>query len=128
MELKSFVVSGCTLQLSAGTAVSINITNVPSEKVKCDNKKAYYDKIVFSINNYTGVNITNGDGMAQGCEILGSSQHCKIEGKKVVLEGDVSGNITVSGTQPAPGGGSRPAQDIITVKVSNAGQNKVKGI
>lgn len=127
VALKSLVVKGCTLQLSAGTAQKIKITNDPSKKVKCDGKETYFDKIVFEIKNYTGTNITNGDGMAEGCIISGSAQSVFVEGGSALLENDESEEITVIGTQPAPGGGSRPAQDIITVKVSNAGQSKVKG-
>ena len=127
MALKALTVKGCELELSAGEAQEVKITNDPSSKVKCEGKDAYFEKIVFSIKNYTGTNITNGDGMAEGCIILGTAQHTFIEGKSAVLKGDTSANITVVGTQPSSGGGSQPAQDIITVKVSSAGQSKVKG-
>ena len=113
-------VEGCKLKESAGQG-TITITNQPSEKVKFDGKKAYKDKITFSISKYNGGAITNKDGTATG-EIPAGSKKVKIKGSPACLENDVSATITVKGTT----GNNQPATALITVKVQTAGQKKVK--
>ena len=123
--MQNVAVNGCTLQLSAGTG-NISITNAPSQKVKCDGKEAYKGQIQFSISNYMGTNIVNGDGQGSG-SINGTSRCLKIEGAAAVLQNDTSETVTVIGTKPSSSGsGVEPATDSVTVKVSNAGQAKVK--
>ena len=122
--MKSLAVDGCELKLSAGSGTR-KITNQPSTKVKADGKGCYYGEIKFSISEYTGKNIINGDGRGSG-SISGGSKHVKIEGKAAVLEDDESETITVSGTKPGPNGSQIPTTDNITVKVQSAGQSKVK--
>ena len=123
MSLKNIAVKGCTLELQSGTG-DIEITGTESTKVKADGK-AVYTEINFSISNYMGGNITNGDGQGTG-SIIASAQKVKVEGNAVILEGDESATITLDGTQPGPSG-SQPATATDTVKVSDAGQSKVKG-
>ena len=123
--MQSIAVDGCTLQLSAGTG-SISITSQPSQKIKCDGKGAYKGQIQFSISGYMGTNITNGDGQGSG-SISGTSRCVKIEGQTAVLQNDTSESVTINGTKPSSSGsGTEPAVDVITVKVSDAGQSKVK--
>lgn len=123
MSMGYIAVAGCTLQLQSGTG-DIKITSTASKKVKADGK-GVYTEINFDVSNYTGGEITNGDGKGSG-SITASAEHVKVEGNAVILEGDESATITLDGTKPGPSG-KLPATATDTVKVSDAGQTKVKG-
>lgn len=130
MPLKNIVVEGCTLkfQNGGGPDSAISITEgQASNKAKADGKKIY-KTITFTISGYTGQAITvSGSGSGSG-EITATSQNVKVEGNKVILEGDVSASITINGLKPVEGGGTEPATATEVVKVTNAGQSKVKGV
>ena len=120
--MQNIAVDGCTLQLSAGTG-NISITNQPSQKVKCDGKGAFKGEIQFSISGFMGTTITNGDGQGSG-SISGTSQSVKIEGANAVLQNDTSGSVTLTGTMTTQTG-PVTVTEVVTVKVSDAGQSKV---
>ena len=124
---KAIVVDGCTLQFqNGGTGTITPDPNQTSTKVKAGGK-AVYKTLTFTISGYTGHAITvAGSGSGNG-EIKASSTKVKVEGNKVILEGDVSATITINGQQPAEGGGTKPATASEVVKVTAAGQTKVKG-
>lgn len=126
MSLQYIAVDGCTLEFQAGGTGDINITpGQLSTKVKADGK-AVYLSLRFTIANYTGQAITvSKSGTGEG-EIIASSTHVKVEGHKVYLEGDMSATITINGLQPS-GSGTEPATAEEIVKITNAGQSKVKG-
>ena len=125
--LKYITVDGCTLQFQNGGSGTITPDpNQTSTKVKAGGK-AVYKTLSFSISGYTGQAITvAGSGSGSG-QIKASSKKVKVEGNKVILEGDVSASITINGLQPAEGGGTKPATATEVVKVMAAGQTKVKG-
>ena len=132
MSLKSIVVDGCELKFQNGgspdSAISINPNQI-STKVKADGK-AVYKTLKFTISGYSAPasvipNWVSGSGSGSG-EITASSQHVKVESNKVILEGDVSASITISG-QVQQGESTSPATFVEVVKVTNAGQSKVKG-
>lgn len=126
MSLNYIAVDGCKLEFQAGGTGDILITpGQTSTKVKA-NGKAVYLTLKFTIANYTGQAITvEKSGTGQG-EIIASSTHVKVEGNKVLLEGDVSASITINGLQPS-GSGTAPAVATEIVKITKAGQSKVKG-
>ena len=121
---KNIAVDGCTLEFQAGGSGTITITGTPSTKVKADGK-AVYKEIKFAISGYNGQDITNSDGAGQG-SIIASAQKVKVEGNAVILEGDVSASITINGTTTSKGS-QKPAVAVEVVKVTDAGQSKVKG-
>lgn len=126
MSLKNITVEGCTLkfQNGGGPDTAITITGTKSTKVKADGK-AVYKELKFSISGYNGQAITNADGTGQG-SIKASAEHVKVEGNAVILEGDVSASITISGSTTTQSG----KQDVTAtevVKVTDAGQSKAKG-
>ena len=126
---KFIAVEGCQLQFQNGGQGTINITpGQTSTKVKFGGKAAY-KTIKFTVTNYVGGEITiplpppaiSGSG-----EIQASSQHVKVEGNKVILEGDVSATITMNGQKPA-GSSTAPATNPEVIKMVSAGQTKAKG-
>ena len=127
MATKYIVVEGCELKFQNGggpnTAISINPQQV-STKVKAGGK-GVYKTLKFSISGYNGQAITNSDGTGNG-SITATAQKCKAEGKFVILEGDVSASITISGTTTTQSGKQNVTATEV-VKVTKAGQDKVKG-
>lgn len=109
------------LEFDHGSGV-ITITSKPSEKVKCDGKKAYCGSIKITISGFQSGAVSNGDGTGSGA--INGTGKLLIEGEKAVMEGDESGAITITGTTGTP---ASPATDYVTVKVKDAGQTKVKG-
>lgn len=134
MSLKSIVVEGCSLEFQNGGSPNDGIIITPqqtSSKVKAEGK-AVYKTLKFSIAGYTASSDVNpnwvpGSGTGSG-EISASAQKTKVEGYNVILEGDDSGEITINGMEQLPGS-TTPTSAQVTeiVKVSDAGQNKVKG-
>lgn len=122
--MKNIAVKGCSLSLGTGSG-SISISSTPSSKVKIDGKGVYSGGLNFSISGYTGGAITNGDGAGSG-SISPGAMKVKADGSFVMLEGDTSVPVTINGTMPGPSG-PQPAVAMDTVKISNAGQSKVKG-
>lgn len=121
--MKYIAVEGCQLQLQSGTG-NISVTGTTSTKVKCGGKAAYKE-LKFSISGYLGGAITNSDGQGSG-SINATAQKVKIEGNSAILEGDASATITITGTTTTQSGPvTVTAAD--TVKVTSAGQQKVKG-
>lgn len=126
MSLKNITVEGCSLEFQngGGPNTAISITGTTSTKVKADGKSVYKE-LKFSISGYNGQAITNSDGTGEG-SIIASAEHVKVEGNAVILEGDVSATITISGSTTTPSG----KQDVTAtevVKVTDAGQSKAKG-
>lgn len=126
MSLKAIAVEGCTLEFQNGGTGTINITpGQTSTKVKADGK-AVYKTLKFTVSNYVGGEITIPILASGNGEINASSQHVKVEGNKVLLEGDVSATITMNGQKPA-GSSTAPATNQEVVKITAAGQSKAKG-
>lgn len=128
MSLNNIAVDGCTLEFQNGgspnTAISIN-PNQMSSKVKADGK-AVYKTLKFTISGYTGQDITvTGSGSGDG-EIITTAEHTKVEGNFVLLEGDESATIKITGLKPS-GSSTTTAYAYEVVKITSAGQNKVKG-
>lgn len=125
MSLKAIAVDGCELKFQAGgNDESISITGTTSEKATAEGK-AIYKELKFSISGYNGQAITNSDGVGQG-SIVSTAQKTFVEGNAVILEGDVSLKITINGTTTTQSG-KVPVTAIEVVKVTKAGQSKVKG-
>lgn len=122
MSLKYIATEDCEWEFESNAETgTIKVTDGISEKVKADGKKVLIGTITISISNYAGKGITGGSGVGT---LDASATKVKAEGKAVVLEGDESGDIFVTGTNTAP----PPPQltVMVKVKVKKAGQTKVK--
>lgn len=127
MSLKEIAVEGCTLEFQNGGTGTITINpNQASTKVKAEGK-GVYTSLQFTISGYTGGAITVAKSGSGSGAINATAQKVKVEGSAVFLKGDVSSTITISGLKPAEGGGTAPATATEIVKITNAGQTKVKG-
>ena len=132
MSLKSIVVEGCSLEFQNGGSPNDGIIITPqqtSSKVKAEGKSVY-KTLKFSIAGYTASSDVNpnwvpGSGTGSG-EINASAQKTRVEGNMVILEGDESDTITINGMQ-YHGSSTEPATVDEVVKVTDAGQSKVKG-
>lgn len=121
--MSNVAVEGCTLEITGGSG-SASVTGTPSTKVFAGGKGVFFDEIAFSVSGVTAGDIANSDGAGSG-SIKGTGDNVLDgNGNKVVLEGDISAEITVNGTKPSQSG-SVPASGKIKVKVSDAGQSVV---
>jgi len=118
-------VEGCTLEIVGGTGSEPSNDSTPSSVVFADGKGVYFKEIAFSVSDVNAGDITNGDGEGSGTIPASGSNILDADGNAAVLEGDISAEITVNGTKPAPGGGTTSASGKIKVKVSAAGQSVV---
>jgi hypothetical protein len=127
LSLKEIAVEGCTLEFQNGGngTITINPGQV-STKVKADGK-GVYKTIKFTVSGYTGGAITVAKSGSGSGEITASATKVKVEGNAVILKGDVSAVFTVTGLKPVEGGGTTTATNQEVVKVTDAGQTKVKG-
>ena len=114
--MKNIAVQGCQLDCPYA-----RITTSPKTSAKCGGKATYAGDLNISISGYSGQGITGGAGSGT---LQPTSQHVKIEGEKVVLEGDKTINpISVTGTTPSGASATVP----VTVTIVSAGQTFVKG-
>ena len=118
-------VEGCTLEIVGGTGPEPSNDSTPSTKSFAGGKGIYFKEIAFSVSGVTAGDIANSDGEGSGTIPATGSHICDANGDSAVLEGDISAEITVNGTKPAPGGGTTSASGKIKVKVSAAGQSVV---
>jgi uncharacterized Zn-binding protein involved in type VI secretion len=132
LSLNYIAVDGCSLEFQNGGSPNTAISITPgqlSTKVKADGK-AVYKTIKFTISGYTASSVIKPtwvplSGSGEG-EIVASSKHVKVEGKKVILEGDQSLSITIIG-QEQQGQATVTSKVTEIVKVTKAGQTKVRG-
>lgn len=124
--MKPIANTSCTTQLTDATltAVSITIaeTTPGSLKVKVGGLAAYKGDLTVAV-----ATITDAAGFvapAASVTISGSAQKTKIEGSPAVLEGDSGKATAVTFTHPTSG--ATTTHDV-EVKISSAGQSKVKG-
>lgn len=117
---KPIVVEGCQLLCSAGQGTISITAGQTSLKAKAGGK-AIYKTMAFTITNYVGGAITDGNGTGAG-SIIATSIHTKVEGNRVFLEGDVSASVSLSGTASG-----FPATAVDVVRIQSAGQTKIKG-
>lgn len=114
--MKNIAVQGCQLDCPFA-----QIMTSPKTSVKCGEKATYAGDLNISISGYSGQGITGGAGSGT---LQSTSQYVKIEGEKVVLEGDKTTiPISVTGTTPSGASATVP----VTVTIISAGQTYVKG-
>lgn len=122
---KYIAVDGMTLSFdNPAHSGNISILGLPSLKMKCDGKGVYKDLLAISISNGTDGSITNATGAGV---INASAIKVKSEGQ-FVLRVDDKNNIPIvmTGTNPSP---PPPTSTYTTVvKITDAGQTKVKGV
>lgn len=123
--MKNIAVQGCSIELSPPSTsplTVITVTTQPNNNMKCDGKGVYTGQISVSISAYGSETITDMNG-AGPATIVSTAQYVKVDGQPVLLEGDEDNNCAISGTT----GGQTAVTDIITVKISAAGQTSVAG-
>ena len=116
---KLIAVNGATLKLSAGQATGKTITSDPSTKTKIDGNGVYKGTINVKISGYVGSTVAVQTGGGSG-SIPGTASKVKVEGDSVVLKGDKSGNILITGNYA---NGNPGAQETITVSIDDPGQD-----
>ena len=118
--MKNIAVQGCQLD-----CVYAQIQTSPKTSVKCGGKATYAGDLTIQISGYSSPIITvAGSGSGSGT-LQPTSQHVKIGGEKVVLEGDQV-TITVNG-QATAGITTVPVSEPVTVTIVDAGQSDVQG-
>lgn len=116
---KYIAVKGATLKLSAGTATRKEITSIPSSHAKIEGNGVYNGTINVQISGYSGSTVATQTGGGLG-SINGTASKVKVDGNSVVLKGDQSNNILITGNYA---NGSPGAQEIITVSIDDPGQD-----
>lgn len=118
--MKNIAVQGCQLDCSFA-----QIMTSPKTSVKYGGKATYAGDLTIQISGYSSSVITVA-GSGSGSDTLHpTSQHVKIDGEKVVLEGDKV-TITVNGKAYA-GQSTIDVSEPVTVTITNAGQTYGKG-
>lgn len=123
MSEKAIAVDGCVLEPVSPATGTITIEpNQASEDVFVSDKGVYFKEIKFKVTNSNGGgSVTNNDGEGEGSIIAtGGNILFLPDEDKVVLEGDLSDEVTISGTA-----GDQSASGIIKVRVKSAGQSDV---
>ena len=123
MSEKAIAVDGCVLEPVSPATGTITIEpNQASEDVFVGEKGVYFKEIKFKVaNSNGGGSVTNNDGTGEGSIIAtGGSILFLPDEDKVVLEGDLSDEVTIDGTA-----GDQSASGIIKVRVKSAGQSDV---
>lgn len=121
--MKNVAVVGCTVTLSPGEG-NKQITTQASLKVKADGKGVYFGPIDVSVSAYSDSVITVPGSGSGTITIQPSAQKVKVEGKFVILEGDI-GSATISGKAQV-GQTQVDVTNTVTAKIQVAGQTKVK--
>lgn len=125
---KYLVVNGCSLEFEDKTVTGIITVQPPvNSKVKIENKDVYFGSVDFTISGFMSSIISDGNGatVAPG-KIQGTSIKVKSDNKPAVLEGDFV-IVTVVGTQTVPPSAPVPQSQSVKIKITSAGQTKVKG-
>ena len=123
MSEKAIAVDGCVLEPVSPATGTITIEpNQASEEIFVGEKGVYFKEIKFKVTNSNGGgSVTNNDGTGEGSIIATGDNILYLPDEdKVVLEGDLSDEITISGTA-----GDQSASGIIKVRVKSAGQSDV---
>jgi hypothetical protein len=121
MSEKAIAVDGCVLEPVSPATGTITIEpNQASEDVFVGEKGVYFKEIKFKVaNSNGGGSVTNNDGTGEGSIIATGGNILYLPDEdKVVLEGDLSDEVTISGTS-----GDQSASGIIKVRVKSAGQS-----
>ena len=116
---KYIAVKGATLKLSAGTATQKEITSTPSSHSKIEGNGIYNGTINVQISGYSGSTVATQTGGGLG-SINGTASKVKVDGNPVVLKGDQSNNILITGNYA---NGNPGAREIITVSIDDPGQD-----
>lgn len=118
-------VQGCTLKDMVNPGLEISITSVPSTSVKIDGNGVYAGMINILISGTASNGVTIPPATPIPATISASAKSVKVDGQYVVLEGDDTGSLTLSGSPPP--GSTSPTTATATIQVISAGQVSVKG-
>lgn len=116
---KYIAVEGATLKLSSGTATGKEITSSPSSNSKIEGNGIYNGTINVQISGFVGSTVATQTGGGSG-SIDGTASKTKVDGNPVVLKGDESGDILITGNYA---NGNPGAQETITVSIDDPGQD-----
>lgn len=126
MSGKAIAVDGCILEPVAPATGIITIEpNQASEEILINNKGVYFKEIKFKVSGSNGGgSVTNNDGTGEGSIIATGENIISLpDNFTAVLEGDLSGEVTINGTA-----GDQSASGLIKVKVSSASQTDVTAL
>lgn len=123
MSEKAIAVDGCVLEPVSPATGTITIEpDQASEEIFVGEKGVYFKEIKFKVTNSNGGgSVTNNDGEGEGSIIATGGNILYLPDEdKVVLEGDLSDEVTINGTA-----GDQSASGVIKVRVKSAGQSDV---
>ena len=123
MSEKAIAVDGCVLEPVSPATGTITIEpDQASEEIFVGEKGVYFKEIKFKVTNSNGGgSVTNNDGTGEGSIIATGGNILYLPDEdKVVLEGDLSDEVTINGTA-----GDQSASGVIKVRVKSAGQSDV---
>lgn len=119
--MADLAVLGCELEPVSPATGTITVTSSPSNDMFVGEKGIYFKEIKFSVaGSNGGGSVTNNDGTGEGSIIATGSDIQDGEGNYVVLEGDLSAPVPITGTA-----GQSSASGEILVRVKKAGQTDV---
>lgn len=119
---KYIAVKGCSFQVTPPSdANCIQINSVASNKFKCDGKGVYVSPLQITVNGYSVSASSTVQTSPVPASIVATAIKNKSDGKLVMREGDQLIGLTIPVTV-----GGQAATIPISIKISNAGQNKVK--
>ena len=119
---KYIAVKGCSFQVTPPSDTNcIQVNSVASTKFKCDGKGVYVSPLQITVSGYSVSASSTVQTSPISCSIQATVTKNKSEGKLVMREGDL-----ISITIPVTVGGQPSPPIPITIKISDAGQKKVK--
>ena len=120
---KAVAVEGCTIEDTTGGG-TVSIESDPSEKVMACGSKVYFGPLAFSVSDSDGGGKI-GDGNGEGAGVIAGTgtKILDADGNPAILLDDEV-TITVYGTTTS-GSSQTPSSGDITVKITDAGQDKV---
>lgn len=119
--MSDIAVLGCELEPVPPATGTISVASDPSDEVFVGEKGVYFKEIKFSVSGSNGGgSVTNNNGTGTGSIIATGSDVQDKNGNLVVLEGDMSASVPITGTA-----GQSPASGAIFVRVKKAGQTDV---
>ena len=119
--MSELAVLGCELEPVPPATGEILVTSNPSTEILVGEKGVYFKEIKFSVaGSNGGGSVTNNDGTGEGSIIATGLNMQDKNGNYVVLEGDLSASVPITGTA-----GQSSASGAIFVRVKKAGQTDV---
>lgn len=134
MSLKNVVVEGCEFEIYENNLLNssgnITITSQASSNSKVDGN-GIYTSLILTVSGFTSLPsvvptwIPESGSTVNPAVVESSANYVKVDGVKVILEGDEAADVTIIG-QKQEGMYVVTAQTTITIKIKSAGQSYMK--